>query len=127
MVLGLTHFFLHLQNLLTASVNEAAYSAIYNKCVKKAVPPVVPINLRHIVFHSHPPFLPNILANSTMYQTNAMVAGWKKDDEWPPAPVPPEPSFSRRRPTRGLARGGPGTGPSAMGGGGGGRRVLGML
>ncbi|KAF8420127.1 hypothetical protein EV426DRAFT_613650 [Tirmania nivea] len=92
------------ENLLTTSVNEAAYSAIYNKCIKKALPPAVPINLRHI--------------------TNAMVAGWKKDNEWPPAIAPPEPSFSKKRAVRALGRG---TGSPATGGSAGPRRVLGML
>jgi len=57
--------FIRLQNPLTASVNEAAYSAIYSKCIKKALPPVVPINLRHIVIsapdpaphHHHPMYI----------------------------------------------------------------------
>ncbi|KAF8454605.1 hypothetical protein BGX38DRAFT_1172757, partial [Terfezia claveryi] len=87
------------ENLLTASVNEAAYSAIYSKCIKKALPPVVPINLRHI--------------------TNAIVAGWKKDNEWPPALAPPEPSFSRRRLVRASGRSGLGTSSPATNSGGG--------
>jgi len=56
-----------------------------------------------------------------------MVAGWKKDNEWPPALAPSEPSFSKRRPVRGPGRGGPGASSPAVDGGVGARRVLGML
>ncbi|KAF8455022.1 hypothetical protein BDZ91DRAFT_553597 [Kalaharituber pfeilii] len=113
-------------NPLTAVINENAYPAIYNKCVKRSVPPVVPINLRHV--------------------TNALVQGWKRDNEWPPSEGPPEPSFARRSgPQRGSAGGGGGgggggrnaapSGPAGIsgvppGGNGGSqrmRRVLGML
>ncbi|KAI5791620.1 hypothetical protein DFH27DRAFT_194283 [Peziza echinospora] len=60
---------------LRASVGPSAYTSIYNKIVKRARTPVVPIGLEHM--------------------TRALVQGWKKDGEWPASAAAAEAVVSR--------------------------------
>ena len=49
---------------IRATVHSATYPQIYNKIIIQGLSPTVPINLKDVV--------------------NSLVAGWKKDGEWPP-------------------------------------------
>ena len=49
---------------IRATVQPATYPQIYTKIVVQGLAPTVPINLKDVV--------------------NSLVAGWKKDGEWPP-------------------------------------------
>ncbi|MCJ1460153.1 hypothetical protein MMC28_010532 [Mycoblastus sanguinarius] len=51
-------------NHIRASIGPATYPSIYSKIIIQGLAPTVPINLQDVV--------------------NALVAGWKKDGEWPP-------------------------------------------
>lgn len=64
-------------NPLYALIGPSEYDQIYTKvCLGGAQPPI-PINLKHLC--------------------NALVEGWKRDDQWPPKPSRPEPSFTRKK------------------------------
>ncbi|KAL7270348.1 hypothetical protein RUND412_006952 [Rhizina undulata] len=65
-------------NPLTSLISPAVYDQIYNKVILKGAEPPVPINLKHVL--------------------NAIVEGWKRDDQWPPKPGKPEPSMRARNP-----------------------------
>ena len=56
------------ENPIRASIQPATYPAIYDKIIIRGLSPTVPINLKDVV--------------------HALVAGWKKDDEWPPKSEP---------------------------------------
>lgn len=51
-------------NPIRAAISPAIYPSIYSKIIIQGLAPTVPINLKDVV--------------------NALVAGWKKDGEWPP-------------------------------------------
>lgn len=63
----------HGQNPLYALIGPPAYDQIYTKVCMGGAQPPIPINLKHL--------------------NNALVEGWKKDDQWPPKPSRPEPSI----------------------------------
>lgn len=59
-------------NPMRASITPALYNSIYEKVVVHSLQPSCPINLSDMV--------------------HACVAGWKRDGEWPPRPMGPEPA-----------------------------------
>ena len=59
-------------NPMRASITPALYNSIYEKVVVHSLQPSCPINLGDMV--------------------RACVAGWKRDGEWPPRPMAPEPA-----------------------------------
>lgn len=59
-------------NPMRASISPALYNSIYEKVVVNSLQPSCPINLSDMV--------------------RACVSGWKRDGEWPPRPVVPEPA-----------------------------------
>lgn len=59
-------------NPMRASITPALYSSIYEKVVVHSLQPSCPINLGDMV--------------------RACVVGWKRDGEWPPRPMAPEPA-----------------------------------
>lgn len=70
-------------NPMRASITPALYSSIYEKVVVHSLQPSCPINLGDMV--------------------RACVVGWKRDGEWPPRPMAPEPAavvaVKRRKPS----------------------------
>lgn len=70
-------------NPMRASITPALYNSIYEKVVVHSLQPSCPINLGDMV--------------------RACVAGWKRDGEWPPRPMAPEPAavvaVRRRKPS----------------------------
>lgn len=58
-------------------IGPGTYNQIYTEVCSGGAQPPIPINLKHFV--------------------NALVEGWKKDDQWPPKPSKPEPSIRVRR------------------------------
>ncbi|ROW17029.1 hypothetical protein VPNG_01252 [Cytospora leucostoma] len=98
-------------NPMRASITPALYNSIYEKVVVHSLQPSCPINLGDMV--------------------RACVSGWKRDGEWPPRPMDPEPAavvaVRRRKSTASAAASGMPQGASghlAVAGAGGHSRKL---